>query len=468
MQKATKEFEAEHGSIGNENNRKIWEDRQKELKGLMGGQTPPGHGPTDMTDEEEGDGKGARQVIEWLETKAYGDKPFFIGWGVARPHIPLWAPQKYFDMYPPGRLPMDPQPADDWNDIPEIALNLRYKLYGDPANNEPIRREVTAAYYACITFIDAQVGMLLGALNRLGLADNTIIVFTSDHGYLLGEHHLWEKGMLFEEVARVPLIVRMPGRIRPGSVCPRLVELVDLYPTLAELARITPGDRLEGTSFVPLLSDPQQAWKRGAFTVVQRPKEVLARSVRSERYRYTEWGSPEVSELYDLVDDPHSFTNLAKAPGHARELREMRLVVERRMEGGGAETVSTCFRVRFARRHLATVGLAAWLGGAIVVLGEETLAGRTNVIVILSDDQGYADLSCAGGHTPTPSLDRLAAEGVRFAQCYTASPVCSPTRAALPTGNYQQRISRDFDWVVGGVGSSNGLPPSTPTLSRTC
>jgi len=328
LEKARKEFEAAHGSVLDEKNRRLWRQKQTELKDLLGGQTPPGLGPTDATDEEHADGKGVRQVIEWLEAKAYGDRPFFIGWGVARPHIPHWAPQKYFDMYPLERFRFDPQPEDDWNDIPEIAFSPRYKLYGDPFNNDRIRREYTAAYYACITFIDTQVGLLLEALKRLGLEDNTIVVFTGDHGYLLGEHRLWEKAMLFEEVARVPLIVKVPGKTRPGSVCPRLVEFVDLYPTLAELCGIRPPENLEGCSLVPLLEKPDQPWKSAAFTIVNRPNHVVGRSVRSERARYTEWGSREVCELYDLIEDPHSFQNVAKEPKYADLLKEMRSLLD--------------------------------------------------------------------------------------------------------------------------------------------
>lgn len=329
MQKAIKEFEAQHGAIDAPENRQRWAERRRALRDLAAGQTPPGYGPTDMSDEETTDGKGARQIIQWLEAKAYGDKPFFIGWGVARPHIPHWAPQKYFDLYPLDRFRFEPQPVDDWKDIPEIAINKRYQLYGDPFDNDRIRREYTAAYYACITFIDAQVGLLLAALDRLGLTDNTIVVFTGDHGYFLGEHRLWEKGMLFEEVARVPLLVKVPGRTRPGSVCARLVEFVDLFPTLAELCAVKPPDNLEGSSFVPLLAEPERPWKQGAFTIVQHG-DVLGRTVRSERYRYTEWGGPEVSELYDLAADPCSYTNLANQPDYARQVEEM----QRLLQGG--------------------------------------------------------------------------------------------------------------------------------------
>ncbi len=328
MEKAEKEFEAAHGSIHAAKNRELWRKKQRELASLFGGQTPPGLGPTHVTDDQHADGKGARQVIKWLESKAYGDKPFFIGWGVARPHIPHWAPQKYFDMYPLDRFRFDPQPEDDWKDLPELAFNPRYKLYGDPFNNDRTRREYTAAYYACISFIDAQVGLLMETLERLGLADNTIVIFTGDNGYLLGEHRLWEKSMLFEEAARVPLIMKVPGKTTPGSVCPRLVEFVDLYPTLADLCGVKPPDNLEGCSLVPLLARPDRPWKSAAFTVQIRDNNLLGRSVRSERARYTEWGSRDVCELYDLIEDPHSFTNVAKDPKYADLLKEMRSLLD--------------------------------------------------------------------------------------------------------------------------------------------
>jgi arylsulfatase A-like enzyme len=186
-----------------------------------------------------------------------------------------------------------------------------------------MRREAMQAYYACATFIDAQVGVMTDALRRLGLWDNTIVVFTSDHGYHLGEHGMWGKVTLYEECDRIPMIVRAPGRTRPGSVSSRLVELVDLYPTLADLCRLGPPSNLEGTSFVPLMAQPDREWKTAAFSMVKRGKK-LGRAIRTERFKYAEYGDEGVNELYDLKADPHEWTNLARDPAYADEVTRMR------------------------------------------------------------------------------------------------------------------------------------------------
>ncbi|MHC4995138.1 MAG: sulfatase, partial [Planctomycetota bacterium] len=297
-------FEAEHGSIESARNERAWARLRKEIRKEMGAQTPPGYGPTTMTDAQHKDGQNARQVVKWLRQKPYGDKPFLMMCGLQKPHVPFWAPQKYFDLYPVDEVRFLRDPADDWDDIPPVALSQRYKQFGVPAGDDAKRREVTAAYQACVSFIDAQVGLMIDELKAQGLYDNTVIVFTSDHGYHLGEHGMWGKVTLFEECARVPMIVRAPGRTGAGTVTHGLVELVDLYPTLSDLCGFEAPGHVTGLSFAPLLSDPGRKWKRGAFTVVSRG-QGLGRSVRTERFRYAEWvGDPELNELYDLVSDP--------------------------------------------------------------------------------------------------------------------------------------------------------------------
>jgi iduronate 2-sulfatase len=322
IEAARKTFEAQHGPLS-KSNRALWDQRLAAIRDSGGGQTPPGYGPTDMSDDEQGDGQAALQVIQWLEKSAHADQPFFIGWGLQRPHIPHWVPQKYFNLYPLDALHIQAQPANDLSDVPPEAINPRYALYGKPTATEAKRREVTAAYYACVSFIDAQIGRVLQALDRLGLADRTIVVVTGDHGYLLGEHGLWEKSMLFEPAARIPLLVRVPNVTQDGAACSRIVEFVDLFPTLAELCQVKTPENLEGLSFVPLLRRPDQAWKKAAFTA-QRSGKVLGQSVRTERWRYTEWGSPSAAELYDEEKDPGEFTNQVANPAYAAQVRELR------------------------------------------------------------------------------------------------------------------------------------------------
>ena len=240
LEKARKEFEAENGSIEKASNRRAWRLKQKEAKRGAGGQKVPGYGPTDMSDEEHKDGRNVRRGVSWLDKKSHGARPFFIACGIQKPHVPFWAPKKYFDMYPREKLVTPPALVGDWKDIPALAMVKRFKAFGFELDKEnyALRRAYTQAYHACGSCIDAQLGLLLSALKRNGRWEDTIIIFISDHGYHLGEHYMWGKVSLFEECARVPMIVRVPGRTRAGTSTAGLTELVDLYPTLCELCGI--------------------------------------------------------------------------------------------------------------------------------------------------------------------------------------------------------------------------------------
>ncbi len=278
--------------------------------------------PTNNRDEDEPDGRTARRIAQLLE--ANRNRPFFIAAGFHRPHLPWVAPKKYFDMYPPDTIPLPVEPANDRADIPPIAISYEDRFEPMSAGQ---RRRHMAAYYASISFMDAQVGVLLDAMDRLKLWDNTIVVFFSDHGYHLGEHGgLQRKQSLFEESARVPLIIAAPGK-RRGVASPRLVELVDLYPTLTQLCGLPAPGGLEGLSLAPLLLEPARPWKKAAFTVVTRQGGVLGRAVHTERYRYTEWGDEKTAELYDRHADPREYTNLARDPKHAATMAQMRLLL---------------------------------------------------------------------------------------------------------------------------------------------
>ena len=189
------------------------------------------------TDEEQTDGRGATAAIELMEK--HQDQPFFLGVGFYRPHTPYVAPKRYFELYPLDKIKLPYNPPDDQDDIPEPAEQIRPLNYG---LSEQQLRECTQAYFAAITFMDAQVGRLLDALDRLKLADKTIVVLWGDHGYLLGEHGQWMKQSLFEESARVPLIIYAPGAKGNGHASPRIVETIDIYPTLAALCGVeAPG-----------------------------------------------------------------------------------------------------------------------------------------------------------------------------------------------------------------------------------
>jgi iduronate 2-sulfatase len=273
----------------------------------------------DGTDEEQTDGKGATEAIRLLE--AHQSEPFFLGVGFYRPHTPYVAPKRYFEMYPLESIKLPYNPPNDQDDIPEPAIQIRPLNYG--LTDEQCR-ECMRAYFASISFMDAQVGRVLDALARLKLADKTIVVLWGDHGYLLGEHGQWMKQSLFEESARVPLIIAAPGAAGNGHGCPRVVETIDIYPTLAELCGLSAPANLAGASLRPLLDDPRHAWNRPAFTQVQRGS-FPGRSVRTERWRYTEWDhGRKGAELYDHDSDPREFENLASSPKYAAVVGELR------------------------------------------------------------------------------------------------------------------------------------------------
>ncbi len=288
-------------------------------------------------DEEHTDGKVAIEGVKLIE--ANKDKPFFLAIGFYKPHTPYVAPKKYFDLYPMEQIQLPKEPAGYLKDVPRPALASTAPLpYFGITNDQA--RECKQAYYAAISFVDAQIGKLLDAMDRLKLWDNTIVVFWSDHGYHLGEHGLWMKLSLFEESARVPLIIIAPGAAGNGKACARTVEFVDLYPTLADLAGLTPPKNLEGASLKPLLDDPAKPWERPAYTQVER-NGFPGYSVRTERWRYTEWDDGKLgAQLYDHDADPHEFVNLYGDPKYAKVENEMKALVKKnwpvRVIGGEA------------------------------------------------------------------------------------------------------------------------------------
>lgn len=269
----------------------------------------------DGTDEEQTDGMIATEAIKIMREKR--DEPFFLGVGFFRPHTPYVAPKEYFDLYPTSQLRLPFAPDGDRNDIPVAAF-----AHNCPVPNYGLDVETllsaTQAYYACVSFVDAQVGRLLESLDELGIADNTIVVLWSDHGYHLGEHNgVWQKRTLFEQGARTPLVIASPKTKGTGPTR-RIVEFVDIYPTLTNLADIESPQGLEGRSLRPLLEDPLAPWDGSAVTQVLRPADhrlaepTMGCSIRTERYRYTEWSEGRASvELYDHQSDPGEFNNLA-------------------------------------------------------------------------------------------------------------------------------------------------------------
>lgn len=274
--------------------------------------------------KDQADNTAAELAIETVEKNR--NRPFFLGLGFLRPHLPTVAPARFFDLYPLANIQAVRNPPNDRDDIPkasEIAINTRAN---DMGMNELDRREAIRAYYACISYMDWQVGRVLAALDKANLTRRTIIFFWGDHGWHLGEHHRWHKRSLFEESARAPLIVAAPGRKGAGRGSQSLVEFVDMYPTLAQLAGLKPPPVLEGQSFVPLLDNPGRTWKSAAFTqMADPPNGITGRSVTTGRYRYTRWeGAYPDEELYDHASDPKEYTNLTRDSRQAALLKQLR------------------------------------------------------------------------------------------------------------------------------------------------
>ena len=273
-------------------------------------------------DVEHTDGMVASRVIEWIQEKK--DQPFFLAAGFFNPHCPYVAPKSYFDLYPMDQIQIqDLESAkQDLLDVPEMAIqrdtrNWPY-YFKDISIDEA--RKCKQAYYATISFVDAQVGRLLDTLKNNDLIEKTIIVFWSDHGYFLGEKGLWYKRKAFERSAKMPLIIAAPGLTR-GGVSKKPVELLDLYPTLADLCGLDAPKTLEGSSLRPLLQNPDtSSWNKPAVTQIWHSKKAWGYSIRTERYRYTEWLEGRAGrELYDHQNDPSEVHNLAMKDDH-REL----------------------------------------------------------------------------------------------------------------------------------------------------
>jgi len=268
-------------------------------------------GPVDVPDEEMGD----RQVAAWAKQQLQKkhDKPFFIGCGFFRPHLPWYVPTKYFDMYPPDKITLPNVNENDLDDVPPIGRKMA-RPEGDHAKVIEYNqwRKAVQGYLASISFTDTCVGRVIDALDSSAYADNTIVILWSDHGWHLGEKLHWRKFSLWEEATHNVLMVVAPGVTRPGQRCSRPVTMLDIYPTLIDLCNLTPKRELQGKSFLPLLKNPQAQWDRPALTTHGRDNH----SLRSEQFRYIRY-SDGTEELYDHEKDELEWTNLANDPKYA-------------------------------------------------------------------------------------------------------------------------------------------------------
>lgn len=284
------------------------------------------------TDEEQTDGIGATEAVRLLREYARDGRSFFLAVGLYRPHTPYVAPRKYFDLYPLDQIEVPTEPVGYLETLPPPARRSIRRKKDQIDLPEALARQAMQAYYASITFADAQAGRILDALEETGLAGNTVVLFTSDHGYHMGEHGHWQKTTLFENAARVPLILAGPGVTAEGQSTYAMAEMVDFYPTLAELCGLRGPAALAGISLAPVLKDPSARPRADALT-----QYANGYSLRTPRYRYTEWGEEGAlgKELYDHESDPAEMKNLAGRPGHeATMARLARRLHERVAEAG--------------------------------------------------------------------------------------------------------------------------------------
>ena len=328
-------------AAGGDGNSKPKKNKKKPTDGL----TPEGlpsskynsRGPAfeaaDVPDNTFQDGKVAELAVTTLCDMSQKDQPFFLAVGFIKPHLPFVSPKKYWDLYDPATIKLAPNNFYP-KDAPKYAIrnyaNEVRSYYGIPVETIPddLARQLKHGYYAAISYMDAQVGKLLDELDRLGLRENTIVILWGDHGWKLGEHSGWAKHSNTENDTNAPLILSAPGMKTPGITTDALVEFVDIYPSLVDLAGLKLPAHLEGTSFKPLLDEPKRPWKPAAFSQYPRD-ELMGYSMRTDRHRFTVWvdskdhSKVDAIELYDEQTDPQENTNIANDPANAALIAQL-------------------------------------------------------------------------------------------------------------------------------------------------
>lgn len=288
------------------------------LEGNPDGKRPVVGGNTFVVVEADGDdlvhsdGKTAAKAVELLKDPARKKEPFWLGVGFVRPHVPFVAPRSYYQPFLPyDSMQLPDRLEDDWNDIPKAGIN--YKTSVNMKMDLRRQKKAIGGYYASVAYMDAQVGKVMRALEESGLRENTIVIFTSDHGYHLGEHDFWAKVSLRDESAGVPLIISVPGKT--PKICNSLVELIDLYPTIANLCGLDIPEHVQGKDIGRLIDHPAASVRDAAFSVAPMRKGFL---LREERWSYIQYGENAEGgrELFDTINDPEQFHNLANSPDH--------------------------------------------------------------------------------------------------------------------------------------------------------
>lgn len=282
----------------------------------------------EIEDDALTDGSVAARAVELL--RSLQKKPFFLAVGFANPHLPFVAPRKYWDLYDPEKIELadNSEPPEDSPAYAHTNWGELRKYHGMPSTGPLTTRQARQAihgYWAATSYVDAMVGRLLDELDRLDLRKKTVVIFWGDHGWQLGEHGFWCKHTNYEVAARVPLILSVPGQANAGKQTDRLVEFVDIFPTLADVCGLPEPNGLEGISFGPLIDAPTRPWKKAVFHVYPRTipdhGKVLGRAIRTARYRLVEWATDDGTfteyELYDLQVDPQENVNIAGRPESA-------------------------------------------------------------------------------------------------------------------------------------------------------
>ena len=282
----------------------------------------------DGTDDEQTDAIGAEHAIKLLGEHAKEKSPFFMAVGLYRPHTPYVAPKSYFERYPLSSITVPEVPEGYFDTLPGPAVKTLTRKKDQLNLADELARQAIQAYYASITFADAQVGRIVNAVERLGLGKNTVIVFTSDHGYHMGEHGYYQKTTLFENAARVPLIIAAPNSKAAGQSTECPAEMIDFYPTLADLCGLEAPSNLSGVSLKPALNDSSARPRNDALTQYD-----IGYSLRAGQYRYTEWGEngAQGAELYDHQSDPEELVNLVTRSDSADVIKRLSIRLRERV-----------------------------------------------------------------------------------------------------------------------------------------
>jgi iduronate 2-sulfatase len=297
---------------------------------------------TDIPDAEHEDGQICDEGLKLLDQLAKGGKPFFLGVGFKKPHLPFVAPEKYWNLYDRAAVPLAV-----WQKIPANGLECTWNnaketrgYDGIPQDGpfpEKLQRELIHGYYACVSMVDAQVGRLLEKIDELGLTENTIVVFWGDHGFHLGDHGEWGKHTNMEQATKVPFIISAPGFPTIGKPI-HPAGFIDIYPTLCELAGLDTPDDLHGRSLVPMLTDPDASVRDGIISIFRR--DGMGYAYRTDRYRYIEWikgAAVDARELYDYETDPNETVNLAADEKYEPLMKE--LAAQMRKDAIGCNTL---------------------------------------------------------------------------------------------------------------------------------